>query len=216
MNATQEKIQQYLFANGPNPFSEKNYRFLLIDFDDAADTATVFAFLKELFPDACFFQKGKDHFLFYFQDPDFNLKELFGSISDDFSVALRVYVSGKVSAKKPEHFRILYGAYKEFLENSPHQYMTNAELIGEVIKSDFPRLKEIRAAVLNRIAEDAQTEKLILAMFENDLNVKRTAEAAFMHRNTVIRKLEWIKQETGLNLQRFSDAACLYWLLRSK
>ena len=93
--------------------------------------------------------------------------------------------------------------------------MTNAELIKEIIRI-FKKLKEIKPAVLNRISEDTQMEKLILAMFENNLNVKRTAETVFMHRNTVIGKLEYIKQETGLNLQKFTDAACLYWLIKAK
>ncbi|MFY9421794.1 MAG: helix-turn-helix domain-containing protein [Bacilli bacterium] len=212
----QNKMRKYLFEGGEYPFKEKNFRFLLINFDNSEDISTVFDFLQELFPDSFPMKEGKDYFLFYFLEPEISFKDLFASISDDFSVSLKVYVSGKISVKKPEHFRILHSAFKKFLQNSPYQFMTNAELIKEIIRTDFKKLKEIKPAVLNRISEDTQMEKLILAMFENNLNVKRTAETVFMHRNTVIGKLEYIKQETGLNLQKFTDAACLYWLIKAK
>ncbi|HEY8395748.1 MAG TPA: helix-turn-helix domain-containing protein [Bacilli bacterium] len=211
-----KKMREYLFEGSDYPFKGDNYRFLLINFDDSEYVDTVFDFLKDLFPDAFSMKEGDDYFLFYFHEPEISLKDLFASIGDDFSVSLKVYVSGRINTKHPEHFRILYQAYKEFLESAPYQYMTNAELIIEIIKNDFKRLKNIKPAVLNRISEDTQMEKLILSMFENDLNVKRTAESIFMHRNTVIYKLEYIKQETGLNLQKFTDAACIYWLLKAK
>ena len=59
-------------------------------------------------------------------------------------------------------------------------------------------------------------EKLILAMFNNNLNVTQTAKAVYMHRNTIINKLEFIRLETGLNLQNFKAATCLYWLMKIK
>jgi DNA-binding PucR family transcriptional regulator len=37
-----------------------------------------------------------------------------------------------------------------------------------------------------------------------------------MHRNTVINKLEYIKNATGLNIQNFHDALCMYWLITIK
>jgi carbohydrate diacid regulator len=57
-------------------------------------------------------------------------------------------------------------------------------------------------------------EILIQAMFKNNLNVTQTASDVYMHRNTVIKKLDFIKKETGLNLQKFQDANIMYWILK--
>ncbi|MDD3106793.1 MAG: helix-turn-helix domain-containing protein [Bacilli bacterium] len=53
-------------------------------------------------------------------------------------------------------------------------------------------------------------------MFEHDLNVSKAAQSVYMHRNTVINKLEFITSETGLNIQNFKHASCMYWLLNVK
>lgn len=210
------KMQNYLFKGGRYPFKEDNFRFLMINIDNSEDEMLVYNFLEELFFDGFILKEGKDSFLFYFIEPEISFKDLFVSISADFSVPLKVYVSGKINQKYPENFHLLYKNVKEFLSGKPYLFSTNAELIKEIIRTDFKKLKEIRPAVLNRIFDDTQMEKLILSLFENNLNVTRTAQDVYMHRNTVINKLEYIKQETGLNLQKFTDAACMYWLLKTK
>ena len=42
--------------------------------------------------------------------------------------------------------------------------------------------------------------------FEKDLNVSETARALYMHRNTLIYRLDKIERETGLDIKKFSDA----------
>ena len=51
-------------------------------------------------------------------------------------------------------------------------------------------------------------------MFVNDLNVCKTANYVYMHRNTINNKLITIKEETGLDIQKFQDAVMLYVLLK--
>ncbi|MCL2048277.1 MAG: helix-turn-helix domain-containing protein [Defluviitaleaceae bacterium] len=46
----------------------------------------------------------------------------------------------------------------------------------------------------------------ITKFFENDLNITETARALFVHRNTLIYRLDKIQQLTGLDLRRFGDA----------
>jgi len=44
------------------------------------------------------------------------------------------------------------------------------------------------------------------AFLENDLNVSSTSRVLYMHRNTLIYRIEKIKRETGLDIQKFNDA----------
>ena len=51
-------------------------------------------------------------------------------------------------------------------------------------------------------------------MFVNNLNVCKTANYVYMHRNTINNKLAVIKEETGLDIQNFQDAVLLYVLIK--
>ena len=53
---------------------------------------------------------------------------------------------------------------------------------------------------------DHETLFTIQRFFENNLNVSETARKLFVHRNTLVYRLEKIKKITGLDLREFEDA----------
>ena len=53
---------------------------------------------------------------------------------------------------------------------------------------------------------DAETLFTIQRFFENNLNVSETSRKLFVHRNTLVYRLEKIKKLTGLDLREFEDA----------
>ena len=55
-------------------------------------------------------------------------------------------------------------------------------------------------------ALDKETLFTIHRFFENNLNVSETARKLFVHRNTLVYRLEKIKKLTGLDLREFDDA----------
>ena len=55
-------------------------------------------------------------------------------------------------------------------------------------------------------ALDQETLFTIYKFFENNLNVSETARKLFVHRNTLVYRLEKIKKLTGLDLRVFDDA----------
>lgn len=55
-------------------------------------------------------------------------------------------------------------------------------------------------------ALDQETLFTINKFFENNLNVSETARKLFVHRNTLVYRLEKIKRLTGLDLREFDDA----------
>ena len=64
------------------------------------------------------------------------------------------------------------------------------------------------------VFSDADLVDTCLALFENDLNVSRTAGKLYMHRNTLIYRIAKIKRLTGLNVCAFSDAVTFLILYR--
>ena len=53
---------------------------------------------------------------------------------------------------------------------------------------------------------DQETLFTIQKFFENNLNVSETSIKLFVHRNTLVYRLEKIKKLTGLDLREFEDA----------
>ena len=98
----------------------------------------------------------------------------------------------------------------------------------------FKRLKDFRNAyeeceLVFMLAENGKTvtsfkdveEKRILsnveqqsidtlkAFFQNDLNITQTSKKLYIHRNTLLYRLEKCEKETGLNPKKYSDAVKL-------
>ncbi len=53
---------------------------------------------------------------------------------------------------------------------------------------------------------DQETLFTIQSFFENNLNVSETSRGLFVHRNTLVYRLEKIRKITGLDLRKFDDA----------
>lgn len=53
---------------------------------------------------------------------------------------------------------------------------------------------------------DEETLNTIGAFFDNDLSIAETARQLFLHRNTLIYRIEKFKDTTGLDIRKFSDA----------
>lgn len=56
---------------------------------------------------------------------------------------------------------------------------------------------------------DEETLNLVEKFFENNLNTSETARKLYIHRNTLIYRLDKIQKETGLDLRTFDDAVSL-------
>lgn len=70
-----------------------------------------------------------------------------------------------------------------------------------------------------KIFEDGDMMATCSCLLENDLNVAMTARKLYMHRNTLIYRLNKIRQITGLDLRNFYDAvtfSVLHGLYRAK
>ena len=53
---------------------------------------------------------------------------------------------------------------------------------------------------------DEETLNTINQFFENNLNVSETSRKLFVHRNTLVYRIEKLQKSTGLDLRNFDDA----------
>ncbi len=89
-------------------------------------------------------------------------------------------------------------------------------------------LTEIRAKtqreIIDRIFFSTKNGKILndllvstlCAFFDHNLSIKETAEAIFVHRNTLLYRLKKIKEITGLDPKKFEDAVQLMMALKMK
>ena len=55
--------------------------------------------------------------------------------------------------------------------------------------------------------------KTIQVFFQKDLNLSDTARQLYIHRNTLVYRLDKVLRETGLDLRRFDDAVTFRMLM---
>ena len=60
------------------------------------------------------------------------------------------------------------------------------------------------------------TEEFIKEFIDNDLNVSKASKVMYLHRNTLIYKLDKFYNDTGFDLRKFKDMYILYSLLENK
>ena len=53
---------------------------------------------------------------------------------------------------------------------------------------------------------DEETLVTIQKFFENSLNVSETARQLYIHRNTLVYRIEKLQKETGLDIRNFDEA----------
>ncbi|KXS41158.1 MAG: carbohydrate diacid regulator [Candidatus Frackibacter sp. T328-2] len=72
---------------------------------------------------------------------------------------------------------------------------------------------QIREYFANILPLDNQFRDSLEAYFSNNLNISETARTLHLHRNSVIYRLEKIKESTGLDPKKFDDAVSLKLML---
>ena len=55
---------------------------------------------------------------------------------------------------------------------------------------------------------------LVKTLFKNNLNISKTANDLYMHRNTLNNKLASLERDTTLSIQNFVNAIAIYELLK--
>ena len=96
------------------------------------------------------------------------------------------------------------GIYRLFAEVSPE---IRNEYIQHIFNLDIgEKRKELKAVFWETLE----------VFFEYNLNITNTAKAIFVHRNTLLYRLEKVKQVTGLDPRKFNEALKLYIALKMK
>ncbi len=188
---------------------EKKSRYVFVNISESKDK--VLAFFDDLFGISYIYEQNNFYVYKLISDDIYELEDIIDSLNVDFGFNIKVFETNYLKSEN-DMFNLL-NIYKGHNKNA---YVNISKLVLELMNCDHESLKELRKIVLYKIENDNDLINIIIAMYKNDLNVSKTASAVYMHRNTVINKLDVIKKTSGLDIQRFYDAIAMYNLMYIK
>ena len=103
---------------------------------------------------------------------------------------------------------------KEKLTNLKFKSGIVYNLIKDLLPNQIKLYKDVaKSENFTIFFNDEESISLVLSFLENNLNISETAKHVFMHRNTLIYRLDKITKLTGLDIRKFDDAMTMYILL---
>lgn len=209
----QNKFIDYLNGND-YVFKYKHYSFLI--FSCKKIQKELESLLTDVFIDPIFLYTEEDVIVIYHDEEvdDNEFLDIAMSLSIDGDEKIKVLKGCNIDISNRECLDAFYSCYLKFKDKEYIYAQVSDMILDLVSKNEIKDLVKIKKLILYKILEDNQLVKLIMGMFECDLNVTKTASFMYMHRNTINNKIEYIKKETGFNIQRFKDAMCLYLMIK--
>lgn len=105
--------------------------------------------------------------------------------------------------------------YQDLSASAPVKLIQMEEMLSLLTKSQREKLiSGYDIKNLARVFEDGGTMKTVKTFLKNGMNVSLTARILYMHRNTLIYKLNNIKKLTGFDLRDF-DMAVTFSILHN-
>lgn len=215
-NIMSEKIHEYLFEKGPYPFNKETGRFLL--YRGLIDNDQVNSLLKDIYQEIEIISYRDLKIVFYFKHFEERLSELSKTISDDFGSYLIIHDGIFFNTLTKGSDLITYiNAYI----NSPVIYQKDytdvSDLLFDMPKQNASEVIEIiNKNILDKVLTNANNLEIIDAFFKNELNVSKTSKVLYMHRNSLLNKLDNISKCIGLNIQNFKHACAILVLMSTR
>lgn len=197
----------------------KQVIILVINEIDSTLQKQIWYYLKDLIPEKDILIRWGNNRLFWMHTlsskkdqikPDF-LNTLQKSCENHFSIDLNIGVGDTTSAGD------LYRSYEEaliainyFPDDTRISFHTDLqlELCLQDISDDTK--KEYIQRTIGTLTEHNQLLQTLQVFIENESSLQKTAEALFIHINTLHYRLSKIHQFTGLDPKRFKDLTNLY------
>ena len=135
--------------------------------------------------------EGFNSFLF---DVEINLKLYFGSYDNDVSLK--------------DDLKVITKYFNDSLTNI---FYDKKSLLNEMITHN---LDDYKSLVLKEYSNDYDMQHTLEVFFLNNMNVLKSSKELYVHRNTLINKLDRFKEKTGFDPKDFKDAYLIYSLIK--
>ena len=138
---------------------------------------------------------------------EINLLDLFTTINAELYLPITVFESK--SLIDCNYFSWALKAFMNY-NNSSMSLVTEKDLLRAQINYDNENIKR---NVLKIYYNDKDIINMLKVFFECNLNTSKAADLLYMHRNTLINKLDKFYEVTGYDVRRFMDASLISALI---
>lgn len=139
-------------------------------------------------------------------DIDFN--DLFVNLSEELYSDLRVYVSDL----EPRYEKVDVLSWFETIPFTNTVIYDDLKLLLKRV--DYPIDNHLRNTLLKSVSNDTDLLDTVKVYLETNQNMSEAARKLYLHRNTLIQRLEKFHLRTGFDCRHFVDAYIIYSLLK--
>lgn len=99
-----------------------------------------------------------------------------------------------------------------YSENNVVSYLESIPYF--IIEQIQPELKEeLLNVTLKEFQDDGEFIRMVEVLLKNDLNISVAAKKLYLHRNSLLYRVEKFAEKTGLDIRKFHDALIVYFVL---
>ena len=210
LNERERKFLTYLNTNEDYPLKKDFFKFLLVSSKASKDSIANFfdGFLADMLIYNC-----DNYYLIIYQNKDkLELENFIEMFNDDMGTRSMIFEGFYINKDNSTYlYEFLDIIDKEFVFSKMYSNISDLILLCNNNRLLLDKLKQI---VLDKYLKDSSFINLVKTLFKNNLNVSKTANDLYMHRNTLNNKLSSLERDTTLSIQNFISAVAIYELLK--
>lgn len=174
------------------------------------DERAIYEFLNNSFSAKFILNNDLDLGICFYYGLEFSeVYEALQAFLDEGIISTPIYCSKEINSLKDFEFDYNF-IKKEILLVSSGVYDSKSLLFKTTNASIS---KDKSNYVLKNYANDTEMKNIINKLFEADLNVSKASKMLYLHRNTLIYKLDRFYEITGYDIRKFNDACFIKQLL---
>lgn len=143
---------------------------------------------------------------------DISFKEVAINLTLDLYDDFRIYEAYTFHSKRDREIHV--NLMKERIDRIPflhYNYLNDKTVLEYYIHQIDQELKKI---ILRKYYQDILMIETIKAYLESDQNMVLASKKIYVHRNTLIQRIDKFYQETGFDVRKFKDALLIYHLIK--
>lgn len=146
--------------------------------------------------------------IFFDMQEDISISDIFTMLNTELYLDVRAFLSRDFEEIDQEY---LDWSIKMFMNCDYGKYLCEEkDILHNMSLCDNSIIKR---NVFKSYFNDRDTMNMLRVFFECNLNTSKAADLLYMHRNTLINKLDRFFEVTGYDVRKFGDAAIIYSLI---
>lgn len=138
-----------------------------------------------------------------------SMLELVDTLEDDFGLRINCFVG---NIKTENYIDFIYSKMTNIFYKKNNIIFDEGMLLGHIMNENID--DEVKRIILGKYYNDSDMKNTIKVFIESNMNTLKASQILYMHRNTLINKVNKFIDATGYNIREFVEAVIIYNLLK--